>query len=265
LEGIGAAKGGTGRPVGRGPSRRVTVTRSARSGGGRASEERQVVLTSHLCPAWESGVIAASGIRAKPPAPVEAVNHVPNVTNETTGSAVAQLTAFPVHRPRKPKVQEQLHGGPEGPSVTVLDPPNSSTSAGQPRSRSAGVVRRRTGFSTDIGRQYLESLDIGQSSLIGFASTLGNKKRIILINTNPDASSSLNVNWFGGGSTVQVETYSASTATTSDPITHSTQTSAHPVSPPPFPLSSSPVRPADGTHVLQRVLRDSRRALAWTA
>ena len=82
---------------------------------------------------------------------------------------------------------------------------------------------------TSVGST-LESLDTGQSSLIGFASTLGNKKRIMLINTNPDASSSLNANWFGGGSTVQVETYSASTATTSDPITHSTQASAHPVS-----------------------------------
>ena len=76
----------------------------------------------------------------------------------------------------------------------------------------------------------LGSLATGRSSVIGFDSTSGNKRRILLMNTDPDVSSSISASWFGGDARLQVETYSASTATTSDPITRTTQASDHPVS-----------------------------------
>ncbi len=76
----------------------------------------------------------------------------------------------------------------------------------------------------------LESLVTGQSKIIGFASTSGDKRRILLMNTGPSTSSTIDARAFTTGSTLQDESYSDSTASRPDPINHTTQLSSQPVS-----------------------------------
>jgi hypothetical protein len=71
----------------------------------------------------------------------------------------------------------------------------------------------------------LRSIATGTSTLLGFESTLGNGRRVLLVNTSPDAPSSVTPRWFGSRSDVQVETYSAATASTLDPVTSATEPS----------------------------------------
>jgi hypothetical protein len=80
----------------------------------------------------------------------------------------------------------------------------------------------------------LVSLVTGKSGLIGFESTLGAKRQVLMVNSNPKASASINPTWFKSGSDLRIETYSASTASSSDPITQTTAVPGHPLSLPPL-------------------------------
>ena len=73
------------------------------------------------------------------------------------------------------------------------------------------------------------SLATGKSALIGFESTLGDKRQVLLVNSNPKKSISVTPSWFKGSSDLRVESYSSSTAGSGNPLAQTTAASGRPV------------------------------------
>jgi hypothetical protein len=70
----------------------------------------------------------------------------------------------------------------------------------------------------------LKAVETGSTDVLGFRSDLGNRREVLLVNTGSFTVSSDPDRWFTSGSTLDVLTYSASTANDPDPIAHTTAT-----------------------------------------
>ena len=83
---------------------------------------------------------------------------------------------------------------------------------------------------------HLDSAVTGISSLLGFQSTLGARRSVLLINTDSATAEDIAPRWFAATSRVRVETYSASSADATDPVVRSTLASGGRVTLPPLSI-----------------------------
>ena len=87
----------------------------------------------------------------------------------------------------------------------------------------------------------LQSIATGKSALLCFESTLGNKRRVLLVNTSPRCHVVHHTELVREPIRLQIETYSAATASASDPVTK-TNRAGGAVGPPARLLRRCPLR-----------------------
>ncbi len=71
---------------------------------------------------------------------------------------------------------------------------------------------------------HIKAVNSGSTEVLGFRSELGNARRVLLVNANPSAVTSVADRWFSPGSHLNTLTFDASTADTVDPIAGTTAT-----------------------------------------
>jgi hypothetical protein len=72
---------------------------------------------------------------------------------------------------------------------------------------------------------HLEAITTGSPNVFEFQSTLKKQQRVLFVNTDPNAPTTIGNGWFTKGQKIELSTYSAATSGSAEPIVHATVTS----------------------------------------